>query len=434
MQESVQGTAYTYDGAHPHRLTGISGGPSYSYDAYGRVTGRSLPNGFAAQFHYNFQGMIDAVVTSGDANYTYAYDTKNHRVKKTATDGSATYYSYDAFDNLIAEYTQASSAVAPTPSREYYYANGMLIGAADLGQWSANNPFACTPAIRTAGRATHSSPLELAWLLLPMSGCLILPRWRRYDARGKVKLTVVAGLTVVTTAGLAAFAGRSWGTVLVQPTYTPYWVHTDNLGSPIAMTNASGSVVWQTWYAPFGETADLNDDPGNTGTHVTMNIRRPGQYYDQETGLYYNWHRFYDPVAGRYLQADPIARDNRLPDKSRLFDGYGYADNKPLSEFDSSGNGDKGDNIAKTLKDWGDKAVKIITTYQDLKNCVSCILSCFFGEKKLCLSGTNATTDWDKVLNAQASCLDLCHCGSSALAGTNFALDQAGPLSNLPRD
>jgi RHS repeat-associated protein len=321
----------------PHRLTGISGGPSYSYDAYGRVTGRSLPNGFAAQFHYNFQGMIDAVVTSGDANYTYAYDTKNHRVKKTATDGSATYFIYDAFDNLIAEYTQASPAVAPTPSREYYYANGVLIGAADLGQWNAHNPFACTPAIRTAGRATHSSPLELAWLLLPMSGCLILPRWRRYDARGKVKLTVVAGLTVVTTAGLAAFAGRSWGGVLVQPTYTPYWVHTDNLGSPIAMTNASGSVVWQTWYAPFGETADLNDDPGNTGTHVTMNIRRPGQYYDQETGLYYNWHRFYDPVAGRYLQADPISIHSRFPNISHLIPAYVYGTNRPLNAFDFTG-------------------------------------------------------------------------------------------------
>ncbi|MCP3928383.1 MAG: RHS repeat-associated core domain-containing protein [Bacteroidetes bacterium] len=32
----------------------------------------------------------------------------------------------------------------------------------------------------------------------------------------------------------------------------------------------------------------------------------PGQYYDSETGLHYNWHRFYDPETGRYISADPI--------------------------------------------------------------------------------------------------------------------------------
>ncbi|WP_232363820.1 RHS repeat-associated core domain-containing protein [Desulfogranum japonicum] len=36
------------------------------------------------------------------------------------------------------------------------------------------------------------------------------------------------------------------------------------------------------------------------------NLRFPEQYYDEETGKYYNWHRFYDPETGRYLSADPI--------------------------------------------------------------------------------------------------------------------------------
>jgi len=36
------------------------------------------------------------------------------------------------------------------------------------------------------------------------------------------------------------------------------------------------------------------------------NENLPGQYFDAETGLHYNWNRFYDPETGRYISADPI--------------------------------------------------------------------------------------------------------------------------------
>jgi len=61
-----------------------------------------------------------------------------------------------------------------------------------------------------------------------------------------------------------------------------------------------------------------------------LNVRLPGQYYDLETGLHYNYFRTYDPATGRYLEADPIGQAGGL-------NPYGYALNSPLSFGDPLG-------------------------------------------------------------------------------------------------
>ncbi len=55
-----------------------------------------------------------------------------------------------------------------------------------------------------------------------------------------------------------------------------------------------------------------------------------GQYYDQETGLHYNYHRYYDPSIGRYLRADPIGLDGDI-------NLYAYVQNNPLIYSDYFG-------------------------------------------------------------------------------------------------
>lgn len=55
---------------------------------------------------------------------------------------------------------------------------------------------------------------------------------------------------------------------------------------------------------PFDVTPP-NENPSGAGTFV-FNMRRPGQYYDKSTNLFYNYHRDYDPQTGRYIQSDPI--------------------------------------------------------------------------------------------------------------------------------
>ena len=88
-----------------------------------------------------------------------------------------------------------------------------------------------------------------------------------------------------------------------------------------AAIQSDGQVAWQWAYSAFGDekptiaknrfaNTDLNQSFGTTSVAaVTFNLRYPGQYYDQETGLHDNWHRSYDAGRGRYTQADPIGLD-----------------------------------------------------------------------------------------------------------------------------
>lgn len=59
-------------------------------------------------------------------------------------------------------------------------------------------------------------------------------------------------------------------------------------------------------------------------------MRLPGQYYDQETGLHYNYHRYYDPRTGRYLTPDPIGLIGGI-------NPFAYSENNPINHTDPLG-------------------------------------------------------------------------------------------------
>jgi len=103
-----------------------------------------------------------------------------------------------------------------------------------------------------------------------------------------------------------------------------YYYGNDRLGTPQILTDSSNTVVWEAVYDPFGE-ADINPN-----SSVVSNFRLPGQYYDSESGLHYNYHRYYDPGTGRYLTPDPIG----LLGGMNLFD---YVGGNPINETDPIG-------------------------------------------------------------------------------------------------
>jgi RHS repeat-associated protein len=110
---------------------------------------------------------------------------------------------------------------------------------------------------------------------------------------------------------------------MVRPTEALYYYHNDHLGTPQLLTDSTGTVSWKAVFTPFGEAVLSLETVENP-------FRFPGQYYDQETGLHYNWNRYYDPKTGRYLTPDPIGLEGRI----NLFI---YAMDNPLMFLDVSG-------------------------------------------------------------------------------------------------
>ena len=78
---------------------------------------------------------------------------------------------------------------------------------------------------------------------------------------------------------------------------------TDHAGTPMRLVNENGRVIWQAepddWGAVRNEKTFFQGD-------IRQPIRFQGQWLDEETGFYYNRHRFYDPRHGRYITQDPI--------------------------------------------------------------------------------------------------------------------------------
>ncbi|MND75926.1 putative deoxyribonuclease RhsC [compost metagenome] len=79
-----------------------------------------------------------------------------------------------------------------------------------------------------------------------------------------------------------------------------YYFHTDQIGTPLELTDSDGTIVWQATYRSWGAIDGL------LVKNVEQNIRFQGQYFDSESGLNYNVFRYYDPELGRFIGQDPI--------------------------------------------------------------------------------------------------------------------------------
>ena len=102
-----------------------------------------------------------------------------------------------------------------------------------------------------------------------------------------------------------------------------FYVHSDHLGTPRKLTDATANLVWDHQTTPFGETVAL-------AGLADVNLRFPGQYFDAESGLHYNYFRDYDPSTGRYIESDPIGLAGGI-------NTYAYVGGNPVNRTDPEG-------------------------------------------------------------------------------------------------
>ena len=108
-----------------------------------------------------------------------------------------------------------------------------------------------------------------------------------------------------------------------------YSIISDYIGRPVQAYDDNGNIVWQADYDIYGNVRNLH------GSRQFIPFRQLGQYEDDETGLYYNRFRYYDPRIGNYISQDPIRLAGGNPtlygyveDCNKLVDILGFAPTK----------------------------------------------------------------------------------------------------------
>ncbi len=302
---------YTYDGINrlTQSTTDTSGGEEFTLDAVGNRIAHSQ---VAGAWIYDANNRL---IQRGDGvNATfYQYDDAGNLTKKSEP-GETTSYAYDAQYRL----TEVKDGGGNLIARYGYDPVGRRIWKEQYRDQHGN---ALVQAKRT-------------YYLYADEG-LIAEATQDITLNSDGSATAVGSLQIATQYGPKPNNPPNTGMLFVktrngngQDIFAYYQY--DHLYTPIQAMDKQGNLVWSATYEPFGKA--LVTTPAATAGNPTINsnLRLPGQYFDDETGLHYNYRRYYDTETGRYVTRDPIGlKDGVNP--------YTYAGENPLFYFDPTG-------------------------------------------------------------------------------------------------
>ena len=286
----------------------------YQYDEQGRLqahtVGQRDKNLFQRRYNYDANGNLAGIDDSRKGNRSYHYDPLDRLISvRGATPES---FAHDPAGNLLGQNNEGTANLANVKGnrllmqgdRHYDYdAYGNLIRERrGTGQ-------------KLVTEYRYDCQHRLIGVSLPGGSTAFY----KYDAFGRrIEKTVDGQTTEFLWQGerlIAESADNRYRSYIYEPgsfrplamldgegprKATPFYYQLDHLGTPQELTDYSGEIMWSAKYRAYGNLAALDV------SEIDNPLRFQGQYFDAETGLHYNRHRYYNPGTGRFLTPDPI--------------------------------------------------------------------------------------------------------------------------------
>ncbi len=369
---------YGYNANNQVSSVTLQGSPSVAivsnvaYDPFGPIKGWTWGNSTTTARVFDTDGKLTSIVNSASAvgNRTFGYDDAFRITSATdnAAGGPAWTFGYSNLDRLNSA-TKTGTTIGYT-----YDANGNRLTQTGTSASTHTVSGTSNRLSSVSGALTRSYLYDLAGNTT-QSGATI----HSYNNRGRMKTGRLASTGTDTSYVYNALGQRirksggipstlyfaydevghlvgeyTWSgsaLVLVQETVwledipvatlrpnganvDVFYVHSDQLNTPRKVTVSTGTnankLRWKWDPNPYGEGSP-NENPSVPALGAfKYHLRFPGQYFDAETNLSYNYFRDYDPAIGRFAQSDPIGLSGGL-------NSYAYGSANPLSNFDPLG-------------------------------------------------------------------------------------------------
>lgn len=339
---------FNYGNVITHTLTQNARGlPQQSCDSYGACGAAAVLNDtYAYDANANVSKITDGR-TGGRATRTMTYDGLDRLKTATSTMFGSSAYTYDVLENLTRVTVGATSNLA---ARDHYYCydskwqltnvkTGGCTGASVIGL-----SYDLQGNLANRNGTTHTFDYGNRLRIAHYAGATV--ESYRYDVHGRRVRSWSSGgslRSVYSNAGELLYqrndrTGKATDYIMLNGDLvatierplaggaaTVTYQHTDALGSPVAVTNASRTVIESSEYEPFGRVGNraARDGAGYTG-HAE----------DAATGLTYMQQRYYDPQIGRFLSVDPVTA---YSSPVGAFNRYWYANNNPYKFTDPDG-------------------------------------------------------------------------------------------------
>jgi RHS repeat-associated protein len=248
-------------------------------------------------------------------NQGWTYDANGNRLTQTGSQPSA--YTISSVNNRITSisgfitrtygYDNAGNTTGDATTTFTYNDAGRMVSATKAGVTTTYSLNALGQRVRksTSGLSTDFVYDEAGHLL------------GEYDGAGNL-LQETVWLADTPSVVLKPNGGSG---------VSAFYIHTDHLNTPRRISRPSNNVVVWRWDADAFGTSPANEDPDGDTQLLGFNLRFPGQYLDSETGLHYNWFRYFDPHSARYTQNDPIGLLGGI-------NTYAYVGGNPLVKID----------------------------------------------------------------------------------------------------